>query len=46
MKWIVYFINGLEAGKFTCDDKDRGFRNWCWAHKVIHPDNYFVVPAV
>jgi hypothetical protein len=44
MKWLVYSISGYEAGHFFCDDKDRGFRNWCWVRKA-NPTNYMVVPA-
>jgi hypothetical protein len=44
MKYLVYRGEYL-AGQFTCNDKDRGFRVWCWANKVTHPDNYIVVPA-
>lgn len=45
MKWLVYRGEYL-AGKFSCDDKERGFRNWCWVNKISHPDNYIVVPAI
>lgn len=44
MRYLVY-MNDYLAGSFVCDDKERGFRNWCWARKVTHPDNYTVVPA-
>lgn len=46
MKWNVVFNNGLHAGHFYCDDKDRGFANWCWVNKVKFPDNYMVIPAL
>ena len=45
MKWNVVFNNGLHAGHFFCDDKERGFANWCWVNKVKFPDNYMVIPA-
>lgn len=44
MRYLVY-LNDYLAGSFVCDDKDRGFSNWCWVHKIVHPDNYTVVPA-
>lgn len=45
MKWLVVFNNGLYAGHFYCDDKERGFKNWCWANKVKFPENYMVIPG-
>lgn len=44
MKWIVFFNNGLVAGHFTCDNKERGFNNWLWVRKSFR-DNYYVLPS-